>query len=111
MNRRNAFISIVPAIGFIALTLMPSAQVSAWQAVTNDTIGRYKSRQERARDLTADLLGALIDSHIQQLEDNRMKDHVLYKDNRVYSPLYPKNACTISEISSLSYRSSSATPD
>ena len=43
-------------------------------------IDRYKVNQQRARDLTADLLSILVDRQIQQLEDNRLTDLPLYDD-------------------------------
>ena len=37
-------------------------------------IDRYKVNQQRARDLTTDLLSILVDRQMQQLEDNRLTD-------------------------------------
>ena len=43
-------------------------------------IDRYKVNQQRARDLTADLLSILVDRQMQQLEDNKLTDLPLYQD-------------------------------
>ena len=43
-------------------------------------IDRYKVNQQRARDLTTDLLSILVDRQMQQLEDNRLTDLPLYED-------------------------------
>ena len=50
------------------------------RAAGGDYIGRTKSNQERARELTSELVAALLESHIQQLEDNKLQDLPLYKD-------------------------------
>ncbi|MBI1374691.1 MAG: hypothetical protein GC159_18385 [Phycisphaera sp.] len=53
---------------------------SAGLAATVDPIHRDRTNQERARQLTADLLSALLDAHIQQLSDNGLTDLPLYQD-------------------------------
>ncbi|MGY8731532.1 MAG: hypothetical protein ACKVK0_05310, partial [Pirellulales bacterium] len=43
-------------------------------------IDRYRVNQQRARDLTSDLLAILVDNQMLQLEDNRLTDLPLYED-------------------------------
>ena len=43
-------------------------------------IDRYKVNQQRARDLTGDLLSILVDRQMQQLEDNKQTELPLYED-------------------------------
>ena len=68
---------------FLALILsftIAGAAVAQQAPAGPDVINRYRGRQERARELTSDLLSALLQSHIQQLEDNKLTDLPLYKD-------------------------------
>jgi len=62
------------------LVALLSPAALAQQAPAGETIERYKSSQDRARQLTSELLSALLDQHIQQLEDNRLTELPLYKD-------------------------------
>jgi len=65
-------------LSVVAATLaLPCA---ATYGVGVDAVTRDRTNQERARQLTADLLSALLDAHVQQLEDNGLTDLPLYQD-------------------------------
>ncbi|MEE3219370.1 MAG: hypothetical protein VX257_03860, partial [Planctomycetota bacterium] len=66
----------------VALLSIPqlARAAEAGEAAGNQLIGRDKINQQRAHDLTRDLLCVLLDSHIQQLRDNKLTDLSLFAD-------------------------------
>ena len=60
----------------VALMSIPqfSAAAETGTASGDQLLGRDKLNQQRARDLTRDLLGVLLDTQIQQLRDNKLTD-------------------------------------
>ncbi|MEC7565638.1 MAG: hypothetical protein VX738_08135, partial [Planctomycetota bacterium] len=60
----------------VATPPSPKAQIKT----DRQLIDRYRVNQQRARDLTSDLLAILVDTQMLQLEDNRLTDLPLYED-------------------------------
>ncbi|MBT4013710.1 MAG: hypothetical protein HOF15_15500, partial [Planctomycetaceae bacterium] len=81
---RNQSILLVVFLGFsqTAFSQQTTAVVPQKKQVKTDRqlIDRYRVNQQRARDLTSDLLAILVDTQMLQLEDNRLTDLPLYED-------------------------------
>jgi hypothetical protein len=81
---RNQAIWLVVFLGFSQTAFSQQATAVAPQKKQVKTdrqlIDRYRVNQQRARDLTSDLLAILVDTQMLQLEDNRLTDLPLYED-------------------------------
>ena len=81
---RNQAIWLVVFLGFSQTVFSQQATAVAPQKKQVKTdrqlIDRYRVNQQRARDLTSDLLAILVDTQMLQLEDNRLTDLPLYED-------------------------------
>ena len=81
--RYQAF-CLVALLGFGQTVFSQQATAIAPQQTLVKTdrqlIDRYRVNQQRARDLTSDLLAILVDTQMLQLEDNRLTDLPLYED-------------------------------
>ncbi|MFL2871283.1 MAG: hypothetical protein ACJZ8O_11125 [Pirellulaceae bacterium] len=69
-------------VAILSVSLLTSSTVIAQQTkpANRTVINQYKVNQQRAKDLTADLLKVLVDTQLEQLEDNQLTDIPLYQD-------------------------------
>ena len=69
-------------VAILSVSLLTSSTVIAQQTkpANRTVINQYKVNQQRAKDLTADLLKGLVDTQLEQLEDNQLTDIPLYQD-------------------------------
>ena len=71
---------ILAAILSVSLFANCTALAQQAKPANRTVINQYKVNQQRAKDLTADLLKVLVDTQLEQLEDNQLTDLPLYED-------------------------------
>ena len=71
---------ILVAILSVSLFANGTALAQEAKPANRTVINQYKVNQQRAKDLTADLLKVLVDTQLEQLEDNQLTDLPLYED-------------------------------
>jgi len=66
--------------GILIAALLFALSPTPARAVDTDSLRRKQDAQERARDMTRQLLTGILDVQLQQLEENGLKDLPLYRD-------------------------------
>ena len=75
-----AFVLLIALVVLVSGTGVLAVPAATGGTKVDAAITRYRTNQQRARELTRDLLALLLETHIQQLEDNNLTDMPLYKD-------------------------------
>ena len=81
-TQKHLFLSnlLIGWVCCLPLAAQQQASPAASSLADRIQIDRYKVNQQRARDLTTDLLSILVDRQMQQLEDNKLTELPLYED-------------------------------
>ncbi len=77
------------AVGVVMIGMF--AGVAGAQSVESDTLRRKQEDQQRARTMTRELVGSVLDIQLRQLEDNGLEDMPVYADIQ----LMRKNLATL----------------